>query len=273
MLRRVFDPWRHPSTWWTLTHLVTDIVVGAVTFTVVITLLALSLGLLVTFFLAIPVFWLLMVVSRGFAHLERSRLAALLGVDLPDPVPPLQGPSWWRRLLERARSGARWKEVAYLLLLPPRSAAPSHQRLGEAAPFVGDRAEPSEDPLVRARGHDLDRPGVAPVEQQPGPGDVVGRRHQDQPLPPVLLREPGDLLDLAPGVVRFGQEADHLERLVGACTVVRARSTATSVDATPSRASSQPLVEALAVTAREHHDRVGVAHRGGRGVATRTARG
>ena len=122
MLRRVFDPWRHPSTWWTLTHLVTDIVVGAVTFTVVITLLALSLGLLVTFFLAIPVFWLLMVVSRGFAHLERSRLAALLGVDLPDPVPPLQGPSWWRRLLERARSGARWKEVAYLLLLLPLGA-------------------------------------------------------------------------------------------------------------------------------------------------------
>jgi len=102
----VLDPWRHPSTWWTLTHLVTDIVVGTVTFVVVITLLALSLGLLVTFFLAIPVFWLLMVVSRGFAHLERSRLAALLGIDLPDPVPPLLSPSWWRRLLERARSPA-----------------------------------------------------------------------------------------------------------------------------------------------------------------------
>ena len=122
MLGRVFSPWRHPTTWWALTHLVTDIVVGAVTFTVVITLLALTLGLLVTFFLAIPVFWLLMVVSRGLAHLERSRLAALLGVDLPDPVPRLQSPTWWRRLLERARSRARWKEVAYLLLLLPLGA-------------------------------------------------------------------------------------------------------------------------------------------------------
>jgi signal transduction histidine kinase len=122
VLGRVFSPWRHPTTWWALTHLVTDIVVGAVTFTVVITLLALTLGLLVTFFLAIPVFWLLMVVSRGFAHLERSRLAALLGVDLPDPVPRLQSPSWWRRLLERARSRARGKEVAYLLLLLPLGA-------------------------------------------------------------------------------------------------------------------------------------------------------
>ena len=24
MLGRVFDPWRHASTWWTLTHLVSD---------------------------------------------------------------------------------------------------------------------------------------------------------------------------------------------------------------------------------------------------------
>src|SRR5690242_17587281 len=114
----MFDPWR-PSTWWVLTHLVTDAVVGTITFTVVITLLATTLGLLITFFLAIPVFWLLMVVSRGFAHLERSRAAALLGLELADPVPPLQSDSWWRRLLERAKSGARWKEMGYLLLLMP----------------------------------------------------------------------------------------------------------------------------------------------------------
>jgi signal transduction histidine kinase len=116
----VFDPWRRPSsTWWTLSHLVTDVVVGTITFSVVITLLATTLGLLITFFLAIPVFWLLMVVSRGFAHLERSRAAALLGLELADPVPPLQSDAWWRRLLERAKSGARWKEVGYLLLLLP----------------------------------------------------------------------------------------------------------------------------------------------------------
>jgi signal transduction histidine kinase len=115
---RVFDPWR-PSTWWIFTHLVTDVVVGTITFTVVITLLATTLGLVVTFFLAIPLFWSLMVVSRGFAHLERSRAAALLGLELADPVPPLQSDSWWRRLLERAKSGARWKEMGYLLLLLP----------------------------------------------------------------------------------------------------------------------------------------------------------
>ncbi len=90
VLGRVFDPWRHSSTWWTLTHLVTDVVVGVVTFSVVITLLATTLGLLVTVVGAMAMFWLLMVVSRGFGHLERSRAAALLGVPLLDPVPPLQ---------------------------------------------------------------------------------------------------------------------------------------------------------------------------------------
>jgi len=115
----VFDPWRRASTWWALTHLLTDVVVGVVTFSVVLTLLATTVGLLITFVLAIPVFWLLMVVSRGFGHLERSRAAALLGVALADPVPPLHGASWWRRLLDRARSKARWKEVGYLLLLLP----------------------------------------------------------------------------------------------------------------------------------------------------------
>jgi signal transduction histidine kinase len=119
VLGRVFDPWRHASTWWTLTHLVTDLAVGVVTFSVVIALLATTLGLLVTVVGAIGVFWLLMVVSRGFGHMERSRAAALLGVQLLDPVPPLQATSWWKRLLERARSGARWKEVGYCLLLLP----------------------------------------------------------------------------------------------------------------------------------------------------------
>jgi len=119
VLGRVFDPWRHTSTWWTLTHLVSDVAVGAVTFSVVVALLATTVGLLFTVIFAIPAFWLLMVSSRGLAHMERSRASALLGLELPDPVPPLQRTTWWRRLLERAKSGARWKEVGYLLLLLP----------------------------------------------------------------------------------------------------------------------------------------------------------
>jgi signal transduction histidine kinase len=116
---RVLGPWRRSSTWWTLTHLTTDVVVGLVACSVVLALLVSSVVLLITFFLALPVIWLLFVASRGFARLERSRCAALLGLQLADPVPPLRAGSWWRRLLERVRTPARWKEIAYLLVLLP----------------------------------------------------------------------------------------------------------------------------------------------------------
>jgi signal transduction histidine kinase len=82
-------------------------------------LLSLSVGLLITFPLAVPFVWLLFVTARAMAHVERSRHAALLDVELIDPVPPLRGRTWWRRLVERVRSGPRWREVGYALLRLP----------------------------------------------------------------------------------------------------------------------------------------------------------
>jgi signal transduction histidine kinase len=102
-----------------LTYVLLDMFVGAFTFSAVIVLLALSAGLLITFPLAIPVIWLLFVTGRLLASLERSRFLALLGVRLDDPIPPLQAESWWGRLVERVRSGARWRELLYLVLLLP----------------------------------------------------------------------------------------------------------------------------------------------------------
>ncbi len=109
---------RRPSTWAALGHVVLDIVFGTVSFTVVVTLLATTGALLITFPLALPSAWLLFVLSRGFAHLHRSRLRAL-GVDLADPVPPFAPGRWWSRLRQRARSVARWKEVAHAVVALP----------------------------------------------------------------------------------------------------------------------------------------------------------
>ncbi len=114
-------PWRDgASTWWALTHLLLDALVGAVTFTVSFSLLVTTVALLITFPLAIPVAWLLFVASLGLGRLERSRIAALLGVELADPVRPLTAPSWWGRLMERVRSGDRWRGIAYDILALPR---------------------------------------------------------------------------------------------------------------------------------------------------------
>jgi signal transduction histidine kinase len=116
----VLRPWREASTWWSLAQVFTDLAVGAVTFSVVVALGATSLALLITFPLALPVVWLLFVSARVMAAAERSRLAALLGDRVTDPVPPLVARTPWRRLVERARSLDRWREIAYLVLALPR---------------------------------------------------------------------------------------------------------------------------------------------------------
>jgi signal transduction histidine kinase len=121
VIRSLLRPW-HRSTWSAFCHTALDIWLGAVTFSVTITFLALSAGLLVTFPLALPAIWLLFTCARGFARMERSRIGGLLGVEIPDPVRPLQPGSWFNRLSQRWRSGARWKEVGYSLLLLPLGA-------------------------------------------------------------------------------------------------------------------------------------------------------
>jgi signal transduction histidine kinase len=119
VLRELLWPWRR-TTWWSLTHVLLDLLVGTITFTVTVTLLVTTFALLITFPLAIPVAWLLFVTAHRMDQVERSRIAALLGVELADPVPSPTAGSWWGRLVERARSGDRWRGIAYQLLALPR---------------------------------------------------------------------------------------------------------------------------------------------------------
>jgi signal transduction histidine kinase len=119
VIRTLLRPWREAATWWALTFALLSVCLGTVTFTVVVTLLSLSVALLVMFPFALPFAWLLFWSARTFARMERTRIAALLEVDLGDPVPPLRAGSPWQRLVERARSRPRWREIAYSLLLLP----------------------------------------------------------------------------------------------------------------------------------------------------------
>jgi len=89
-----------------------------ITFVIVVVMSALSIGLLPVFLLGVPVAWLTSMASRGLARLERSR-AGSYGDPIADSVPPLVEPTWIRRLGERARSGARWREFAHHLAQLP----------------------------------------------------------------------------------------------------------------------------------------------------------
>jgi signal transduction histidine kinase len=119
VIRDLLRPWRESATWWALTYLLMDAIVGALTFTMVVSLVAISVGLLITFPLALPFVWLLFVLSRLAGRLQRSRIEALLGVRLDDPIPRPQARSWWGRLIERVKAPARWLEMLHHLLALP----------------------------------------------------------------------------------------------------------------------------------------------------------
>ena len=119
-----FSPlFSHPlRLWLAACYNATALPVAAVTFSLIIAMLSISVGLLITFLIALPFAWLTFVLARGFSHLERSRAAALAGVRIGDPVPRLTARGWWGRLKERAKSKPRWKEIAYHLVHLPVAA-------------------------------------------------------------------------------------------------------------------------------------------------------
>ncbi|MDQ4090122.1 MAG: sensor histidine kinase [Actinomycetota bacterium] len=118
MVAALFRPWRDARTWRELALVCTDWIVGTVSFTVVVVLLATSLGLAIVAPMAVPVVWLLFASAQELGRVERSRLSTLLDLDLQAPASP-PGDTWWRRFVERLKSVDRWKEIAYLVLLLP----------------------------------------------------------------------------------------------------------------------------------------------------------
>jgi signal transduction histidine kinase len=122
VLASLLRPWTTLRTWRALVHSLLDILIGAITFSVILVLLVLSTVLLITFPLALPFAFALFAVAQGFGAMERSRAEALLDVRLPSPHPPLTATSWFGRLRERATTASRWHEIGYHLLLLPMGA-------------------------------------------------------------------------------------------------------------------------------------------------------
>ncbi len=92
---------------------------GIITFVLMITLGALSIGLMPAFLLGVPVAWIAFMVARGLGRIERSRANAFDAERIADPIPPLTRPTWLGRLAERLRSKPRWREIGYLFALLP----------------------------------------------------------------------------------------------------------------------------------------------------------
>lgn len=116
----LIQPWRSPAQLWrSIAYVALGLPMGIATFTTVATLGSVAGSLLITFVFALPFVWLLFAFGRVIGWLERSRATSLLGMELVDPVAPLQASSWLRRLWERCRSGPRWMELVHGVALLP----------------------------------------------------------------------------------------------------------------------------------------------------------
>ncbi|HEX9094234.1 MAG TPA: sensor histidine kinase [Coriobacteriia bacterium] len=106
-------------TWLETLHLLLNLPVGIVTFTIVVTGFATGLGMLITL-VGIPIIVLTVYVSRWMGSVERARTRAFLGIDVPRPYradPPSD--KWWRGPVARISDPATWLEVGYHLFMLP----------------------------------------------------------------------------------------------------------------------------------------------------------
>ena len=110
-----------PRTWLAVIHLLAGLVIGFVSFTVVVIGIGLGIGLMPLFLVGIPVLVAVIWMAGLGARAERARFAVLLGVVIPAPAPVPDEPRGWRRmnLLFVARS--TWLPTAYALLRLPMS--------------------------------------------------------------------------------------------------------------------------------------------------------
>lgn len=117
-LRRAFAPYAHARVWKESAHLLLDLVVGIALFTVVVTMVSLSVGLLITL-VGLPLLLATIVCGRWVGTLERTRARALLDVDLAAFRPLRVTGTLWERVRIAASDTPGWKGLLYGIVMLP----------------------------------------------------------------------------------------------------------------------------------------------------------
>jgi hypothetical protein len=106
-------------TWGESLQLILNLPVGAVSFSVVVTMMTAGIGTLITF-LGLPVLAATLACSRGFGAMERSRAARLLQLDVTGPAPLRGGrPGLMGWVSASFKDGAGWRAALYSVLMLP----------------------------------------------------------------------------------------------------------------------------------------------------------
>jgi signal transduction histidine kinase len=93
-------------------------IVTTMTFTLVVTAVSVSVGLLFALLIGIPFLGLTLLMTQWLGAFDRARYRLFLGERIASPHVPAKGNAWvWFK--KRALSGAAWKEVLWFLLTWP----------------------------------------------------------------------------------------------------------------------------------------------------------
>jgi signal transduction histidine kinase len=118
-MKTILRPFIDPLTYLGAIHLLANLVVGTITFSVVITMVSLSLSLSV-FIFGLPLLMLTVLIGRWIANVERRRAALLLGAETRTP-PSLSrnGLSFWQWVKKVVTDLPGWKGLIYSIVLFP----------------------------------------------------------------------------------------------------------------------------------------------------------
>jgi len=121
-LSTVVRPIVSPDTWLAFVHLLVGLLIGVVSFTVVVTGAVLSVGLLPLFLLGIPVLAGVLSAGNAMAQAERARFRLLLGADIAPPARSPDESNGRRNLITPLLSPASWRHFGYAIVRLPLSA-------------------------------------------------------------------------------------------------------------------------------------------------------
>jgi len=104
--------------WKETLHLLLDLPIGIAWFTIVVTIVATSAGLVVTV-VGLPLLALSVLFGRVIGDVERARARALLDLDRPAFVPFGRAGSGWSRIRAALGDGPGWMGLAYGVVMLP----------------------------------------------------------------------------------------------------------------------------------------------------------
>ncbi|HEX3721658.1 MAG TPA: sensor domain-containing protein, partial [Nitrolancea sp.] len=117
-LRNPFRLFFSPEPWLALIFMLLSFAVGLFWFIVLVTLIAVGIGMSITL-VGLPLLAGTLILWTYGARVERFRVNSILGTHIENPYRPLPQGSNWKRFKTRARDPYTWLDLLYLFLIFP----------------------------------------------------------------------------------------------------------------------------------------------------------